>query len=160
MSNGELGCALSHINLLKQLTKEPTEIKYYLIMEDDVELVKPINELYELFHHLPDDFDICHLAKSTWYDFVKTNKVNAYFSECSKSYFNNATAYIVSKKGAEKIMLYISNSVSVPADDLINMIYRLTPDFRFYVPCEYFFKEQDGVKSTIKNINLNIQHEH
>ena len=153
MSKGELGCALSHINLLKQLTTEPPEINYYIIMEDDVELIKPIEELYELLHHLPLDFDLCHLAKSDWNPFIRTNAVNAYFSECSKSYFNRTTAYIISKKGAEKVLLYLDNQVSIPIDDIFNKIYRLTPDFRFYVPFDYFFKEQDSVKSTIKDIN-------
>jgi len=153
MSKGEFGCALSHINLLKQLIKESPEINYYLILEDDVELVKPINELYELMNHLPDDTDMCHLAQSDWYPFIKTDRVNAHFFECVKSYFNRTTAYIMSKKGAKKVLLYLENQLNTPIDDIFNRIYRLTPDFRFYVPCDYFFKEQNNIDSTIKAIN-------
>jgi GR25 family glycosyltransferase involved in LPS biosynthesis len=153
MSKGEFGCALSHINLLFQLLKEPHEINYYLVLEDDLELVKPIEELYELLHHLPLDFDMCHLAKSDWNSFIKTNAVNAHFSECRKSYFNRTTAYIISKKGAEKVLLYVDNQLSIPIDDIFNRIYRLTTDFRFYVPFDYFFKEQNNIESTIKDIN-------
>ena len=153
MRKGEFGCALSHIHLLKQLTKEPSEINYYLIMEDDLELVKPINELNDLLHHLPSDFDMCHLAKSDWNPFIKTQAVNEYFSECSKSYFNRTTAYIISKKGAEKVLLYVDSQLSIPIDDIFNRIYRLTTDFRFYVPFDYFFKEQNNIESTIKDIN-------
>jgi GR25 family glycosyltransferase involved in LPS biosynthesis len=99
------------------------------------------------------DTDICHLAKSDWYPFTKTRPVNQYFYECEKIFFNKTTAYLISNKGAKKIMEYINHSINVPIDDLFNMIYRLTPDFRFYVPNDYFFKEQDNILSTIKDID-------
>jgi GR25 family glycosyltransferase involved in LPS biosynthesis len=117
-----------------------------------VELVKPLEELYQLLQHLPADMDMCHLAKSDWYPFALTNQVNAYFAECAKLFFNKTTAYIVSKKGAQKILAYTPSSINVPIDDLYNMIYRLT-DFRFYVPLTYFFKEQDNISSSIKDID-------
>jgi len=153
MTPGEFGCAWSHINLLKQLVNENDSTNYYLILEDDVELIKPLDELYELLNHLPEDADICHLAKSDWYPFQLTKQVNTYFYECGKQFFNKTTAYIISKKGAQKVLDYTKNSINVPADDLFNMIYRLTPDFKFYVPASYYFKEQDNILSTIKDIN-------
>ena len=153
MSRGEFGCALSHLNLIKKLASSPQEANYYLILEDDVELVKPLDELYNLLQHIPEDADMCHVARSTWYPFIIKKQVNLYFYECEKRYFNNATAYLISNKGAKKIMDYINNSINVPIDDLFNMMYRLTPDFRFYVPSDYFFKEQANVLSTIQDIN-------
>ena len=153
MTPGEFGCAWSHINLLQQLVNENDSTNYYLILEDDVELIKPLDELYELLNHIPEDTDICHLAKSNWYPFQLTNQVNSYFYECSKRFFNKTTAYIISKKGAKKVLEYTKNSINVPADDLFNMIYRLTPNFKFYVPTSYYFKEQDNIVSTIEDIN-------
>ena len=157
MTRGEFGCAWSHLNLFKQLVQEDSSVSYYLILEDDVELVKPLVELYELLRNIPSDMDLCHLAKSDWYPFIKTRPVNAYFSECEKCFFNRTTAYIVSKKGAEKLLNYHENAINVPIDDLINTSYRLTPDFRFYVPsaADYFFKEQDNTSSIIQEINQN-----
>jgi GR25 family glycosyltransferase involved in LPS biosynthesis len=99
--------------------------------------------------------DLIHLAKSEWYAFKKTSPSNAYFYECEKQFFNKTTAYLVSKKGAEKILAYAENAIHVPIDDLFNMIFRLTPDFRFYVPHDYFFKEQENVISIIKTIDEN-----
>ena len=151
MTRGEFGCAWSHLNLLRQLVADPTA-EYYLLLEDDVELVKPLSELHELLQHIPADADLCHLAKSDWYSFLLTKPVNAHFYECEKRYFNKTTAYLVSKKGAQKILEYTKNSINVPIDDLFNMMYRLTPDFRYYVPATYFFKEQDNVASAIKAI--------
>jgi len=156
MTKGEFGCAWSHLNLFKQLLSEGTDVTYYLILEDDIELCRPLNELYELLQHIPSDTDLCHLAKSDWYPFQKTKQVNAFFSECEKRFFSKTTAYLVSKKGAEKLLSYYQDAINVPIDDLINMIYRLTPDFRVYVPLsDYFFKEQDNVLSSIHEINLN-----
>jgi GR25 family glycosyltransferase involved in LPS biosynthesis len=144
MAKGEFGCAWSHLNVLRQLVTEPTGT-YYLIFEDDVELVKPLDALHELLQNIPADADMCHLCKSLWYPFVLTQKVNDYFYECKKQYFSHGTAYLMSQKGAQKVLDYTNNYVNVPADDLYNMVYRLTPDFRFYVPADFYFKEQDNV---------------
>lgn len=154
MTRGEFGCFWSHLNLLRQLIKEASSPDtYYLILEDDVELVKPVDELYQLLNHIPADADMCHLAKSTYHPFIHTQQVNAYFYECEKKYFNKTTAYIVSAKGAQKIIDYIKNSINVPVDDLFNMIYRLTPDFKYYVPATFFFKERDDNVSSLVDIN-------
>ena len=152
MSRGEFGCAWSHLNVLQQLLTEPAGT-YYLIMEDDVELVKPLNELYELLQSMPLDADMCHLAKSDCYPFGRTKQVNDYFYECEKRFFNKTTAYLISQNGAQKVLDYTKNYINVPADDLFNMIYRLIPDFNFYVPAEFYFKEQDEITSTIKFID-------
>jgi hypothetical protein len=152
MSHGEFGCAWSHLNVLQQLLTEPAGT-YYLILEDDVELVKPLNELYELLQYVPLDADMCHLAKSDCYPFGRTKQVNDYFYECEKRFFNKTTAYLISQNGAEKVLDYTKNYINVPADDLFNMIYRLIPDFHFYVPAEFYFKEQDEIASTIKVID-------
>jgi GR25 family glycosyltransferase involved in LPS biosynthesis len=152
MMRGELGCAWSHLNLLQQLIADPLA-DYYLVLEDDVELVKPLSELYRLLNNLPSDMDMSMLSKSDWYTFSPTQPVNNYFYECEKRYFNKTTAYIISKKGAKKVLAYTEHYINVPIDDLFNMIFRLTPDFRFYVPAEHYFKEQDNVISSIVSIN-------
>jgi len=97
-----------------------------------------------LLLHIPDDMDFCHLALSDWYPFVLTQPKNDYFYECEKRFFNRTTAYIVSRKGAKKILDYIGNEINLPIDDLINTIYRTQMGFKFYVPKTYFFKEQDN----------------
>jgi GR25 family glycosyltransferase involved in LPS biosynthesis len=153
MSKGEFGCALSHLKLLKQLVAEGPDVNYYLILEDDVQLLKPIEAVLELLQHIPADADMCHLAKSEYYPFTKTKQINSCFYESIKhTYFNRTTAYIMSKKGAEKVLAYSNNHIDIPIDDLYNTIYRKT-DFRFYIPGSYFFKEQENVKSCIVEIN-------
>jgi GR25 family glycosyltransferase involved in LPS biosynthesis len=145
---GEFGCLWSHINIFKDLLSLDCDgDKYYLVIEDDAELVKPIDELQELLLHLPEDMDFCHLAYSQWYPFLLTTQKNNYFYECEKRFFNSCVAYIVSRKGAKKILDYIGNEFNMPIDDIINTIYCTQPDFKFYVPQTFFFKEQDNTVS-------------
>jgi GR25 family glycosyltransferase involved in LPS biosynthesis len=152
MLRGEFGCAWSHLNMLEQLLADPCA-DYYLVLEDDVELIKPLSDLSQLLRNLPADMDMSMLSKSDWYSFAHTKQVNTYFYECEKRYFNKTTAYIISKKGAQKVLAYTQHYINVPIDDLFNMVFRLTPDFRFYVPAEHYFKEQDNIVSTIVAIN-------
>lgn len=155
MMLGELGCLWSHINIFKELVKNGGDNNknnnkmYYLVLEDDVELIKSLDELQDLLFHIPDDMDFCHLALSDWYPFVITQPKNDYFYECEKRFFNRTTAYIVSIKGAKKILDYIGNEINLPIDDLINTMYRTQPDFKLYVPKTYFFKERDNLSSII-----------
>lgn len=151
MMTGEFGCFWSHINIYKQMIEKND--KYYLVLEDDVCLIKPINQLFNLLNNIPDDADYCHLALSDWYPFVLTEQKNDYFYKCKKTFFNRTTAYIISLNGAKKIINYIGNQINLPIDDLINTIYRTRQDFNVYVPKTYYFKEQDNTKSIIKDIN-------
>ena len=151
MMNGEFGCAWSHINIYKQMIEKND--KYYLVLEDDVCLVKPIDKLFNLLNNIPVDADYCHLALSDWYPFILTEPSNEYFYKCKKTFFNRTTAYIISLNGAKKIINYIGNEINLPIDDLINTIYRTTLDFNVYVPKTYYFKEQDNTESIIKDIN-------
>jgi len=153
MLPGEFGCLWSHVNIFKDLLKlDGDSNDSYLVIEDDAELVKPIDELHNLLLHLPEDMDFCHLAYSQWYPFLLTKQRNDYFYECEKRFFNGCVAYVVSKKGAKKILDYIGNEFNMPIDDFINTIYRTQPDFKFYVPKTFFFKEQDDTVS----IKLNV----
>lgn len=142
MCAGELGCALSHISLYKQLLEQECEGTSYLIIEDDAELVKTPAELCILLNHVPADADLCHLALSDCFPFIKTTQTNEHFFECKKQYFNRTTAYLITKKGARKIIDFTNNSINLPSDDLFGHMHRTVPDFRFYVPREYYFKER------------------
>lgn len=153
MSPGEFGCIWSHLNLLRQLLAEPNPAIYYLILEDDVELVKPLEMLEDLLHHIPTDTDMCHLAKSDSHTFIPINKVNKYFYKCTKRFFNKTTAYLISQKGAQKVLDYANININMPIDDLYNVIFRTQFDFMFYVPDTFFFKEQLNISSCIKDID-------
>ncbi len=149
MTAGELGCAWSHIDIYKSLVNEESTNKY-LIFEDDVEIVESLEYLYQCLSTIPDDIDMCHVAKSDWYPFVLNNNVNEMWYDVKKSYFNRLTAYIVSKTGAQKILDYAKDHIDVPADDILSNMFN-NDKLRVYVPLKYIFHEPENTVSIIGN---------
>lgn len=149
MTAGELGCAWSHINIYKSLLEE-TQVDKYLIFEDDVEIVESLEYLYKCLSTIPNDIDMCHVAKSDWYPFILNNNVNEMWYDVKKSYFNRLTAYIVSKTGVQKILDYAKDHIDIPADDLLSNMFN-HDKLRVYVPLKYIFHEPENTISIIGN---------
>lgn len=149
MTAGELGCAWSHMNIYKSLLDE-VSIDKYLILEDDAEIVESLEYLYKCLSTIPNDIDMCHIAKSDWYPFVLFNNVNEMWYDVKKSYFNRTTAYIVSKNGAQKILDYAKDHIDVPADDILSNMFN-NYKLRVYVPSKYIFHEPENTVSIIGN---------
>jgi len=149
MTNGELGCAWSHINIYKTLLKD-NSVDRYLIFEDDVEIVESLEYAYECLVNIPSDFDMCHVSKSDWYNFVLSDKVNEMWNTIHKQYFNRLTAYIISKSGAKKILDYVKDTINIPADDLLSNMH-LEDKLKVYVPSRYIFHEPKNTVSIIGN---------
>lgn len=152
LSNGELGCCISHLLLYEQIL-EDSDYDHYLILEDDVTLYLTLEDLYKHLINIPDDYDLIHLSYADWYPFIKTNKINEYYYDILKRCFNRTTGYLISKSGARKLLNYSNNIVSIPADDLICHSFLNVEDFKVYVPQTYLFKEQDETVSVIGQIN-------
>ena len=149
MTRGELGCAWSHLNIYKSLLDE-VSIDKYLILEDDAEIVENLEYLYECLRSIPADTEMCHIAKSDWFPFVLNDKVNDMWYNINKSYFNRLTAYIISKKGGQKILDYAKDHIDIPADDLLSNMYN-TDMLRVFVPAKYIFHEPKNTISIIGN---------
>ena len=151
MKNGEFGCAWSHLKIYKKLLND-NNYQYYLILEDDANLVTSLNTLYETINNLPEIFDICHLSKSIWNPFNKLDKINDYFYNISINYFNCLVSLIISKSGASKILKLSNNHINIPADDLVCETYLKNRDFKLYVPENNLFDQFDNTISIINNI--------
>ena len=151
LSNGELGCCISHLLLYEQLL-EDSDYDHYLILEDDIGLCLSLEDMYNHLINIPTNYDLINLSYVDCYPFIKTNKINEYYYDIVKRYFNRTTGYLISKTGAHKLLSYCDNIVSIPADDLICHSFLNNEDFKFYVPQTYLFKEQ-GIESVIGQIN-------
>ena len=150
MSCGELGCAWSHINIYKQLIDDQNFDKY-LILEDDALLTSDFETIVDILNNIPLESDVCHIGESTWYPFKITNKINDFFYECERKYFNNTTSYIITKTGANKLLEFTKNSILFPADDLLSNAKLYITNFNLYVPEKYIFK-QKGINSIIQHM--------
>ena len=152
MSNAELGCAWSHLNIYEKLL-EDTDNHAYLVLEDDANITVPIDEFHKFLSELPDSktYDICHINKSEWYPFVFKKKVNDFYHIPQKRFFNHTTAYIVTKKGAQHLLSAAYPCMSLPADDLLSNTYLFSVDFKMIVPSKTL-TDTNGFKSTISTV--------
>ena len=103
---GAIGCAMSHITLWKRLVEsgEP----YIIVLEDDLTLEDNFNQEINLFlKHIPDDFDIAqiYLSKNKA---ITDNSQNQIVNQYVKTGYpqNGTVAYILSRKGAIKLLEY------------------------------------------------------
>lgn len=56
--NGALGCARSHIAVLRQALADPAQKPFFLVMEDDCQLEIPADELVDVINNMPAPNDI------------------------------------------------------------------------------------------------------
>ena len=152
MKKGEFGCAWSHLEIYNKLIND-NNFDNYLILEDDAILNTDLKYLMDHLLNIPENYDICHLGESTFFPFQRNNiSINNLFYSTQKIPLNNCTSYIISKKGASKILNYTKNYINIPSDDLISIIHIENNDFRLYVPIIFLFK-QKGENSIIDKIN-------
>jgi GR25 family glycosyltransferase involved in LPS biosynthesis len=134
-----MGCALSHLTVWMELLNDKPEVNTYLILEDDVRLDKKWRSAWEEAQRekaIPEDFDVVYLGGilppnkegfescvekvNHYVGRVKENTVfgqkepNRYFHFC-------AYAYVLSKKGAMKIIEFLKskNGYWTSADHMI-----------------------------------------
>jgi GR25 family glycosyltransferase involved in LPS biosynthesis len=137
---GNLGCSWSHWNIYKKLLTDPTA-DAYLVLEDDAHQIVDDDTLLAALANLPTDYDVCRITYSQWYPYEPCEQVTPYFATYAKKYSNHTTAYIVSKVGAAKILLYTAHELSVHADDLLSNMNLWSPGFKSYVSTPILFTE-------------------
>lgn len=105
---GNLGCTISHLNLYREILENG--YKHMLILEDDVVIDKKLfNKLPNILESLPKNWDICILGFSCQFKHDKRCKSNDSAIKINNdiykiNYFYGTYAYILSFKGAEKII--------------------------------------------------------
>ena len=103
LTRGGLGCALSHIQLWEHVVHINETI---LVLEDDVRLSPSFQEMYSILS-LPKKFDLIYLSypdfgrRTNW---IKNNKKKKYKVERVLGDNWGTSAYIVSPKGAKKLL--------------------------------------------------------
>jgi glycosyl transferase family 25 len=143
-SKGAIGCYLSHISLWEKLLKSNND--YMLIFEDDI---LPLdNNLDDKINKLvleKDDFDVLLLGYRI--EDKKTIKITDNISRCT--FFVLSHSYIISKKGAEKLLKY-AFPIEMQLDNFIAFNNLLNKDFKTYYTNKMLFK-QSNHKSSIQN---------
>lgn len=154
LGKGEIGCLLSHLELYKELLKEPDFNNEYLIFEDDFKRLKSPEIIKEYLNNLPssDTYDVCMLGVSDYYPYEKEVSINEYYYLPQKKFFNRLTSYIITRRGAKKLLMNNNPHIGLPADDNISNMYLFSLDFTVIVPNENLFVHNSS-PSTIEKIN-------
>jgi len=145
---GTIGCNLSHIFLCDELIFDD-KYDYYLVLEDDSTLNVDVNVLYEYLNNLPEKFDFIHLDKSDAFEFIPTDKVNYYYYNIEKIFFNRTSSYLISKSGAAKYVSFFKHNICRPPDDSFSNLF-MFKNFNTLIPREWLFKlSEDSYNSVI-----------
>ena len=161
---GVIGCALSHYTLWKQLMADATN-EYYTIFEDDITLVDGFKAKWDSAKGAADagngkaDTDMIFLGyhvreenKST-ITAVPENPIEDKIPLKKDVYIGGFYGYIITKKGAKKLLDYISqNGIRHGIDYLIKII----PDFVSY-NCQPHIVMSEWVTSCSSHVDTDIQ---
>ena len=121
-----MGCALSHLALWMQLINEKPEINTYLVLEDDARLSPEWRSAWENAvdnRHLPEGWDLVYLGgilppNRAGFESAAVEKINASVarvkenrmfgqSEPNRYFHFCAYAYVLTRRGAQKIVEFI-----------------------------------------------------
>ena len=97
VTDGEVGCALSHIDIWQDTYNDAREAT--LILEDDFKIDHPVpwNEVYEL---LDEGFDLIYLGRYKVNE-IEEKDIHYHHLWVHPEYSYNTHAYVLSKKGAK-----------------------------------------------------------
>lgn len=161
---GVIGCAMSHLNIWKELIDNKLR-NYYLILEDDVELhlkfKEYLNIIQNKLNEISEPWDILFLSYSMYdnkknlYNLIDKNEnVEIKIIDFDNSnYIGGFFGYIISKSGAIKLVNYInSNGIKHGIDYLIKII----PELKIY-QLEKFIIYTNWVQSYDSTVDSDIQ---
>ena len=164
VTDGEVGCALSHIDIWVDTYNDAREAT--LILEDDFKVDQsiPWNEVYEL---LDEGFDIIYLGRYKVNSGSIEKEINNHPMWVHPDYSYNTHAYVLSKKGAEILVenwvdIYKKNifaldeffgvlSGKTTRTDILNQFKDL-PKLKFAAPKIDFVKQESNRFSTEINV--------
>jgi glycosyl transferase family 25 len=121
LKDGQLGCALSHMNLWNYSFKYPN--KYLLVLEDDAIIDKDIyKKINDLEDYLPEKWDVIFLGGCNVYG-KKYNKKFIIPTKYNKLYNLCLHAMLINKKSIPKLNK-IMKPIMVPIDNQIRDYYK------------------------------------
>jgi glycosyl transferase family 25 len=129
-NRGIIGCSLSHLNIWKKFIESEDEL--ICICEDDSQFNENFKIIYDNIHNIYQklNFDFLNLnCGGITYSFHKTIKINNFIFQ--KPFFPTLfTCYILSKKGAKKLVNHLKNVTYHIDFDIA--CYNLTNNFEYY----------------------------
>ena len=118
---GEIGNALTHIEIYNKIIKE--NIKYCLIMEDDIGIRKNFDEILKRVSKFPKDWEIINFSTDIkGITFNNPLYKNYYLTKFKpNSRINRASCYLINIKAAKKLLKF-AFPIRFPSDGLLGNI--------------------------------------
>ena len=144
---GQLGCAISHLNLLSKIQKEKLEI--VLILEDDVKIPNNFNsKLNNILDNLPPKWDIIFLGGCN----IKGEKYNEHFIIPTRNkYLYNLCmhSYLVNNRSCKKIIDLLT-PLSRPIDTQLRSKFK---DLNVYYANPTIILQNKDIRSTRRDLD-------
>lgn len=121
MTLGEIGCALSHYCLWKQIVDCEDREGKYLILEDDVIVPDDIFQKFSQYtQETSEIYDMIYLLRKPS-DVVNEQKLSLHISVANRSYW--LCAYVVTWEGARKLCNENYLNYLIPVDEYVPAMY-------------------------------------
>jgi GR25 family glycosyltransferase involved in LPS biosynthesis len=150
LSGGQLACALSHMTVWARFL-ESGDSERLMVFEDDV---KPPSgsgirsDVGEALRELPRDWDICFLGWC-WSDCGAHQKVSKHLDRVRVVHCTHA--YVLSRKGARKLLDAIREPLTQPIDEYISALTASGAVKSHVVRKPLFFQDRENLGSTVVN---------
>ena len=161
-TNGQIGCFLSHMNLIHDFYFYSTE-DYCLICEDDVELCNLHNlNIYQIIDNAPTNWEkirLSYILNTSLYDDI-IKETSLYLKDNFTKWTLGTNCYIINKKGAQRVLELFKNKKFD-----VNFIHNInTTDYDrfaidkwlFYFDNDYIFKYLVFTYNNISCSNTNV----
>lgn len=114
MSDGEVGCCMSHLRIWKKIIED--DLDMCLVVEDDALKIMPNfqNIIFDLYKKLPEDWDVFLIGFSTFNDSCEKITEDIY----KVKDFILTHCYLINKKGAQKLI--DSLPINAPLDTFMS----------------------------------------
>jgi glycosyl transferase family 25 len=121
LSEGEIGCALTHAKIYQQMLDE--NLEEVLILEDDIVLTQDLLEVLLQRRKFPPKWEAVNFA-NTWAKAIPLGEpVCKDYRICRfKRIANRTSAYLLNRQGAKKLIEHVY-PIRWTADDLVGLTY-------------------------------------
>ncbi|MGH7884798.1 MAG: glycosyltransferase family 25 protein [Thermodesulfobacteriota bacterium] len=114
--SGEIGCVLSHIKVWQQLIEE--DLQHVLVLEDDAMIGEMLLKILDLKETYPSDWEYINFV-TDWKLVPFGNPIYDIYRIASiKGISNRTCAYLINRKGAEKLISKIY-PIRLPVDNFV-----------------------------------------
>lgn len=121
ITGGEVGCALSHYLVWKDIVDSMEKNSKVLILEDDVVFVDNFMRKLELYSlEIDSSYDMLYVCRKP-FNLESEVKLSAHINICKKSYWT--CGYILTYEGAKKLVQSNYLEHLIPVDEFLPMMY-------------------------------------